>query len=389
MSEQLDLTTLSGPGEKLRYARIERGFSIEEVANEMFLSVSQVEAIESNRYEALPGSTYIIGYWRSYSNLLGLDISDEIENHKNNLKTINPSIVLEPNHQKVHGHQEQSRKRSGLLFLILSAVFLGSIWYWQNPDDNPINQWVKNQSKRQLNILNEGDTGQDVFVDQNISLPAVENEYVNEQNSIITLPEPNFPEEQALEFAVKSDSQLTIQNLGDQELADSIIQQQAVNQLIVGDISELNSVEGLAVNNTGNNVENDSSDVELNETPSNISDSNDSEILQTEPNQDDASIVSIIQETQQTDLQQVADEPENWIIFDVDKQTWLDVSDSNSERLVYRTVENGETLKLHGQPPFYVFVGASEGVRISYLGAPVEFEPHKSGLFARFEVGQP
>ena len=75
------------------------------------------------------------------------------------------------------------------------------------------------------------------------------------------------------------------------------------------------------------------------------------------------------------------------IVFHVSKESWIDVRDSTGERLIYRTVNRGEDIQLTGTPPYSVFIGSAEGVRVQYRGEEVPFEAHESGLFARFEVG--
>jgi cytoskeleton protein RodZ len=75
------------------------------------------------------------------------------------------------------------------------------------------------------------------------------------------------------------------------------------------------------------------------------------------------------------------------IVFKVEKESWIDVRDNTGERLIYRTVNRGEDIRLDGQPPYSVFIGSIEGVSVEYKGKPIKFKAHESGLFARFEVG--
>jgi cytoskeleton protein RodZ len=75
------------------------------------------------------------------------------------------------------------------------------------------------------------------------------------------------------------------------------------------------------------------------------------------------------------------------IVFQVVKESWIDVRDSTGERLIYRTVNRGEDIRLQGKPPYSIFIGSAEGVTVQYRGKVVPFKAHESGLFARFEVG--
>ena len=61
-----------GPGPALAKAREGLGLTHEEVAERLRLAPRQVQALESDDYDHLPGPTYIRGYLRSYAELVGL-----------------------------------------------------------------------------------------------------------------------------------------------------------------------------------------------------------------------------------------------------------------------------------------------------------------------------
>jgi cytoskeleton protein RodZ len=60
-------------GAKLRSLREAEGLSLNEIANRTRVPIRHLEAIETSDYSALPGSTYTIGFTRSYAKALGLD----------------------------------------------------------------------------------------------------------------------------------------------------------------------------------------------------------------------------------------------------------------------------------------------------------------------------
>jgi cytoskeleton protein RodZ len=61
------------PGEVLRAKREQQGMSVEDVASYLRLSPRQVQALEANDFEALPGLTFVRGFIRNYARLLQLD----------------------------------------------------------------------------------------------------------------------------------------------------------------------------------------------------------------------------------------------------------------------------------------------------------------------------
>ena len=69
--------TLKEVGAELSGARAERGRTVAEVAASLRLVPAYIEAIERGDLSALPTVPYVVGYVRSYANLLGLD-ADEL-----------------------------------------------------------------------------------------------------------------------------------------------------------------------------------------------------------------------------------------------------------------------------------------------------------------------
>ncbi len=62
-----------GPGRVLTEVREARGLSVPEVAAQLRLSVRQVEALEADDFDRLPGITFLRGFVRNYAKLLQID----------------------------------------------------------------------------------------------------------------------------------------------------------------------------------------------------------------------------------------------------------------------------------------------------------------------------
>ncbi len=88
LSDDVRLEPKQGSGSLLAAARKQQNRSVEEIADELNLSVTQIRTIELDQSEGLPEPTYVRGYIRSYANLLDLD-ADKILDH-----------YLNPNWQK-------------------------------------------------------------------------------------------------------------------------------------------------------------------------------------------------------------------------------------------------------------------------------------------------
>ncbi len=407
MSETKDLTTMLHPGEQLRLKRIEFGLDIEDVANELFLSKIQLKALEKGDYANLPGPTYVVGYWRNYANLLDFDLSEAIDHHRKNLKTTDSGIVLSPNHQQAHGHQEKARKNSAFLFLFLSVIFLGVIWFWQHPEDNPLNQWVHNMESKQLGTVSESEQNQvtgNSNPDSSDQIVQLENQSSQQEQGLVNLseqivveeihPEPNFSEEfeqnlnQAGQEAVVQEAVVQEAVVQEAVVQEAVVQEAVVQEAVVQEaVVQEQAVEENSLPTVEPVVEVQpvvESDSEVDSQLEPVVAAPEATVLVTPVENESVVIEEAVQSAEVTE---VVYSP-NQIVLRVNLQTWLDVRDQSGEKLAYKTVRKGEVLTLNGSPPFSVFIGSASGVSVEYLGVPVEFEPHKSGLFARFQVGE-
>lgn len=73
----------NGSGSILAAARKKQNKSVEDIASELNLSITQIKTIELDQNEGLPEPTYVRGYIRSYAKLLGLDAEQVLESYLN------------------------------------------------------------------------------------------------------------------------------------------------------------------------------------------------------------------------------------------------------------------------------------------------------------------
>ncbi len=126
----VDLPT-QGSGSILAAARKQQNKSIEEIADELNLSITQIKTIELDQTEGLPEPTYVRGYIRSYAKLLGLKPEDVLQNYLNpywqestNLEDIPRGIGSAEDSQSSHFLTPTKS-----LFLILLAAALSYLWF--------------------------------------------------------------------------------------------------------------------------------------------------------------------------------------------------------------------------------------------------------------------
>lgn len=81
--ETTQQTNAETAGSKLRAARIAKSLDVAAVAAALRIRKTQIEAIENNDLDALPGMTYAVGFVKSYANYIGLNSAEIARQFKN------------------------------------------------------------------------------------------------------------------------------------------------------------------------------------------------------------------------------------------------------------------------------------------------------------------
>src|SRR5205809_8055292 len=69
----------AGPGRMLAQMRVERKLSVADVAQRLKYGVRQIEALEAEEFDKLPGTTFVRGMVRGYAKLLDTDPQPMLE----------------------------------------------------------------------------------------------------------------------------------------------------------------------------------------------------------------------------------------------------------------------------------------------------------------------
>ncbi len=81
ISDEAD-SPLETVGQHLRAARLRRGDDLATVSKSLKIRKDHLEALEEDRFDSLPGRTYVVGFIRSYAEYLGLDPVQSVERYK-------------------------------------------------------------------------------------------------------------------------------------------------------------------------------------------------------------------------------------------------------------------------------------------------------------------
>lgn len=117
----------SAVGETLRRHRTEQDFSLRDIADQLRIQRSYLEALETGDFDRLPGLTYAIGYVRSYAQLLDLDPDALILDFKTEAKKLQ-----EPTQLSFPSPAPEGKVPGGALVFVgvlLAALSYGG-WYY-------------------------------------------------------------------------------------------------------------------------------------------------------------------------------------------------------------------------------------------------------------------
>lgn len=134
-TQQFDAAEL---GAIMREMRENLGHDLASVASDLRIRPVYLEAIESGRLADLPGSAYVSGFLRAYSDFLGLD-GEEIA------RRFRMAGVDISNQTQLHlpSPVEEGHLPTGpilLLAAIVAAVAYGGWYYFSTPDSNPVDR---------------------------------------------------------------------------------------------------------------------------------------------------------------------------------------------------------------------------------------------------------
>jgi cytoskeleton protein RodZ len=123
-------------GELLRRTREIKGHELDAVAVRLRIRPAYLKAIESGRFQDLPGSTYAVGFVRTYADHLGLDSEDVVRRFRDEVAEVNGQTQLI--FPVVAAEGKIPRGAILMLSALLGAIAYGGWYYLSERDQSPL-----------------------------------------------------------------------------------------------------------------------------------------------------------------------------------------------------------------------------------------------------------
>ncbi|MGL4600555.1 MAG: cytoskeleton protein RodZ [Plesiomonas sp.] len=335
---QHDETALT-PGQRLRQAREQLGYSQAQVAERLCLKHSVVRALEDDNLTSDLAPTFIRGYVRSYARLVNLPEQEMVT-------AINAVLPAEPTpHVSMQSFSSKKERRSHdnrlMLFtwvLLFVVISLTGLWWWQNYQV------------------------QQADVDKMTSTLPVETS-LSASTQSTSIQSNSTGSEEAVSSTVNADPAVSTNTA---DLATSSAVGTVVNT--TGTTAPVTNT----VDTTANATTTVSSEQPINSQPASLPTTTNGNASASP----EATAVTTTTETATTGLQ---------LRFTGD--CWLEIKDATGKKLTSGLQKQGATLTLSGTEPYRLTIGAPASVSLDYNGKPVDLRRYAvSGRVARFSL---
>ncbi|WP_438997505.1 helix-turn-helix domain-containing protein [Candidatus Puniceispirillum sp.] len=356
ISETSLANTLLTIGVQLRAARKESGRSVADIANQLRINSGYVNAIEKGDLEALPSSTYVAGFLRSYGNIVDLD--------GNELARTYLARVDDADRQPTYSFPQNNVKpqRSGALIASITVVlavagYVG--WYWTETKSDKSNDGAAILASAPVmpeagpgvagigtpDVIEPDGTAQTVFaegqdetplsVDVNSSNPAIDAPTVIEPVADVIVPETP-----------------KIENDAD---ADNIVV--AADPVVVASVS----------NETI--IKTDTPIVDI-DTPDTQMASNNVPAVSSATSDDDRAILLEDDPNNVTQSSAVANQrdPMQEITIRATSSSWVEIIRNNGEEVMTQLMRDGDTYVVDGAENLYLSTGNAGGIEFIITG---------------------
>nr|WP_294975627.1 RodZ family helix-turn-helix domain-containing protein [uncultured Pseudomonas sp.] len=328
-------TTRANPGETLRQARENKGWSIAQVAGQLNLTEHSLRQLEQGSFDQLPGHTFARGYVRAYAKLLGMDQAQMVQSFDQYTGTdaSGSSVhslgrVVEP--------VRLSRNLLRLFSLVLLALLIGFGYFW----------WQERAART-------AESG-------SLNMEHVEVESADGTTEIHTLDEP---EDQAV-----AEDQADTAVVPSEPAADSAAAE--------------TPTEGTPPAVTANPAAPAVGEAAPAQAPAPVASAQQPAVAQPAVPVAPAEVQAVAPVAAPV----VAAAGQGVVRIQFTEDCWTQVTDADGKVLFGALKRKGDSLELAAKAPVQLRLGFARGAQVSYNGQPVEVTPARGGT-ARLTLG--
>ncbi len=117
-------------GSSLRDARIRKGLELTALESETKIRAKYLRALEDERFDLLPGDTYVKGFLRTYAERLGLDGQLYVDEYNSRFALAEEPVVpaRQRRHRARHGRFEANAVVAALAGIVVVTVLVIAAW---------------------------------------------------------------------------------------------------------------------------------------------------------------------------------------------------------------------------------------------------------------------
>lgn len=348
-----------GPGLSLRQARERCRLSVASIADTLHLEPRVIEALEADDYSRLPPIIYVRGYLGAYARLVNLPVADVLQSFERvGLEERSRPLTCEVSGTGGrHGMAGAFAGSSWLLTAAFAAVLISGWMFWTQGQATPetMPQDEDEIAAGATTPARAAAAGADIAFDPASGPDAdAASAAVPE---ILEAPAKTRIELPALsdEAAVRAASPPAERPWGG---LDATPEETAVSDAVPVKTLQQDSMAITPAASSAAGVED------------------------RKPAGDMATTANAVPESTPPQPTQTLET----LKVDASGESWVDVQDAGGQRLVYGLLEQGDSRRVAGRPPFEITIGDASQVVLRHEGARVDLGPYTQGKVARFTL---
>lgn len=385
----------STAGAMLASARRSANMSVTEAATQLRRGANQVEALEADDYQKLPGPTFVRGLIRNYAKLVNIDAEPVIKAYESAVpREVMPKIGLESSHIRFQGAghslgMSQIKKPTpGVLGMILvGALAASALWFYSSDRMNKPVEIAANVEQRSVapEAAPPGAAKQDVILQQPATPAPTAAPIITEKSPAEKTAEAKAAAEKLAQEKAAADKFAAEKAQEEKRAAEKAAaeEKRATEKAAAEKIAAEKEAEKTARNAVLQKAaaekavaEKQAADVAAQKATQKAEEKATAEKAASEK----------AKQAEQAAEEAKAKRITARAVMKFKRDAWVEVTDVRGKIIYSELNPAGSTKEISGAPPLRFTVGNAEYVSISFNGKPVDMAQHIGREVARFTL---